>query len=379
MISALSPLTYFRRNLGKTLPMAFVIVLSVTMVASVVTIIRSIDLTVFTLYGYNRFLTGMTPRNALVIDDKQVAKVRNLPELGVMVPTHSYTVLVKTIFGKMPFPLFGLDESGRKLLLERCNVRLAKGRLPQDGEPEAVVSDDVARNLGLKLGDIISKPESEDAYAPQPIKLVGLLHGPVWIGLTNKAFVDANSPFTFVGYMAFAPNKDEQAQRRLDSAMEKVVDKKLARVWRFAGLVRETQSALANLYLILNIVTTLIVCAVAFVCALLSNIYFTQRLPEIATLSAIGYGRGQLLRRAFGETVLLCAFGWLMGGILTVSLLYTIFLVALQPKGLLLNPVDAIAFLFTLPMPFAITTFAIVTIWRRLSMLDPVSIIERRG
>ena len=29
MISALNPFTYFRRNLGKTLPMAFVIVLSV--------------------------------------------------------------------------------------------------------------------------------------------------------------------------------------------------------------------------------------------------------------------------------------------------------------------------------------------------------------
>lgn len=379
MISALSPLTYFRRNLGKTLPMAFVIVLSVMMVASVVTIIRSIDLTVFTLYGYNRFLTGLTPRNALVIDEKQVAKVRNLPELGVMYPTHSYSVLVKTIFGKMPFPLFGLDEPGRNLILERCSVRIAKGRMPIDGQPEAVISDDVARNMGLKIGDVISKPELEDAYAPQPIKVVGLLHGPVWIGLTNKAFVDANSPFTFVGYLAFAPTADEQAQRRLDTAMEKVVDKKLARVWRFAGLVRETRSALSNLYLILNIVTTLIVFAIAFVCALLSNIYFTQRLPEIATLSAIGYGRGQLLRRAFGETALLCVVGWVLGGIVTVGLLYAIYLVALEPKGLLLNPVDPTAFLFTLPMPFTITAFAIVTIWRRLTLLDPVSIIERRG
>ena len=69
MISSLSPLTYFRRNLGKTLPMAFVIVLSVTLVASVTTIIRSIDLTVFTLYGYNRYLTGLTPRNGFYIDE----------------------------------------------------------------------------------------------------------------------------------------------------------------------------------------------------------------------------------------------------------------------------------------------------------------------
>ena len=72
---------------------------------------------------------------------------------------------------------------------------------------------------GLKVGDVISKPESEDAYAPHRSKLVGVLHGPVWIGLTNKAFVDANSPLTFVGHLAFAPTADEHAQRRLDTAM----------------------------------------------------------------------------------------------------------------------------------------------------------------
>ena len=341
MISSLSPLTYFRRNLGKTLPMAFVIVLSVTLVASVTTIIRSIDLTVYTLYGYNRYLTGLTPRNALSIDEDQVTKIRKLPELGSLHPTHSYTVMVKTIFGKMPFPLFGVDARGRSLVLKRCGIALSGGRMPAEGAAEAVVSDAVARNLGLKIGDVISKPEAEDAYAPVPIRLVGVLHGPVWIGLTSKAFVDANSPFTLKGFMAFASTPDADAQRRLDDAIEHIVDKKLARVWRFSGLVRETRSALSNLYLILNIITTLIVFAIAFVCALLSNIYFTQRLPEVATLSAIGYARKHLLGRAFGETALLCAFGWILGAAITVGMLATIYSLLLAPRGLCSIPSTA--------------------------------------
>lgn len=379
MISALNPFTYFRRNLGKTLPMAFVIVLSVTLVASVTTIIRSIDLTVYTMYGYNRFLTGLTPRNALSIDEEQVAQVRALPEMGVMYPTHSYTVMVKTIFGKMPFALFGIPAPARALVLERCGIKVAQGRMPTDGEPEAVVSDAIARNLGLKIGDVISQPNSEDAYSPVPVRLVGVLHGPVWIGLTSKAFVDANSPFTFTGYVAFAPTSDPTAQRRLDDAVTRVVNKKVARVWRFSGLVRETRSALSNLYLILNIITTLIVLSIAFVCSLLSNIYFTQRLPEVATLSAIGYARRQLLGRVFGETALLCGVGWLLGAAITTGTLYGIYALLLAPKGLLLNPFDPIAFLFTLPLPATITLFAVLTIGRRLSALDPVSIIERRG
>ena len=379
MISALSPLTYFHRNLGKTLPMVFVIMLSVTMVASVVSIIDSIDLTVFTLYGYNRFLTGVTPRNGLAIEADQLSKIRQLPEMGDFYPTHSYTVLVKTIFGKMPFPLFGMEAKGRAELLQRCHVHLSQGRLPAEGTAEAVVSDDVARNLDLKVGDIISQPNSQDAYAPVPVHLVGLLHGPVWVGLTTKSFVDANSPFTWQGALCFAPTTDQSAQRRLDAAINRVTDKKLARVWQFSFLVEETRSALANLYLILNLITTLVVFAIAFVCALLSNIYFTQRLPEVATLSAIGYSRRQLLGRAFGETALLSVLGWGLGSLLTTGILYIILNFMLAPRGLLLNPIDLPAYMFTLPLPIAITLFAALTIGRRLSTLDPVSIIERRG
>jgi ABC-type lipoprotein release transport system permease subunit len=379
MPSSLSPLLYLRRNLSKTLPMAFVIMLAVTLVASVVSIVRSIDLTVYTLYGYNRYLTGLTPRNALEIDPAELAKVRRLPELGTMYPSHSYQTMVKTIFGKMIFPIFGLEPEGRRMLMARCGVRLVAGRMPKEGAPEAVLSDDVAKNLGLKVGDILSRPESEDSYAPIPIRLVGLLHGPVWLGLTSKALADANSPFTWVGCLAFAKTPDQAAQRRLDSAVDRVVNKGRARVWKFAGLVKETQSALSNLYLILNIVVGIIVFAIAFVCGLLSNIYFTQRLPEIATLSAIGYARAALLRRAVGETALLCAGGWLLGGLITVGLLWVVRAVALAPKGLLLNPTDLYAYAFTLPLPLTIILFALGTIGLRLAALDPVSIIERRG
>jgi hypothetical protein len=67
--NALSPVLFLRRNFVRVLPIALVIVIAVTLVSSVVTIIRSIDLTVFTLYGYNRFCTGLIPRNALALDD----------------------------------------------------------------------------------------------------------------------------------------------------------------------------------------------------------------------------------------------------------------------------------------------------------------------
>jgi ABC-type lipoprotein release transport system permease subunit len=379
MTSSLSPLLYVRRNPGKTLPIAFVIVLAVSLVASIVTIVHSIDLTIFTLYGYNRYLTGITPRNALTVDDTEIAKVRRLPELGRLYPSHSYQTLVKTIFGKMVFPIFGLDAAGRAELMERCDVRLVAGRMPEDGKPEAAISDQVARNLGLKIGDILSKPEYQDSYAPIPVRLVGLLRGPVWLGLTSKALVDRESPYNFVGYLAFARTRSAADQARLGEAIDRVIDKKKGRVWKYAGLVQEAQSALSNLYLIMNIVIGIIVFAISFVCGLLFNIYFTQRMPEIAMLSAIGYARSQLIARAIGETVLLCLCGWALGGLVTFGLLFGIRETLMSPRGLLLNAIDLQAFAFTLPVPIVISLFALCTIGLRLSTLDTVSIIERRA
>lgn len=379
MSKTLNPALYVRRNPGKTLPIAFVIVLAVSLVSSIVTIVHSIDLTIFTLYGYNKYLTGITPRNALEVDDSEIAKIRRLPELGHLYPTHSYQTLVKTIFGKMVFPIFGVDQAGRTELLARCGVKVSAGRLPEDGKPEAAVSDDVAKNLGLKIGDILSRPEYQDSYAPVPIKLVGVLHGPVWLGITSKALVDRESPYNFVGYLAFARTTLPVDQARLSDSIERVMDKNKGRVWKFSGLVQEAQSALSNLYLIMDIVIGIIVFAISFVCGLLFNIYFTQRMPEIAMLSAIGYARSRLIWRAMSETVLLCIVGWLLGGAVTVGLLLSIREVFMSPRGLLLNPLDAQAFAFTLPLPLVITLFALCTIGLRLATLDSVSIIERRA
>ena len=377
MNPALSPVLYFRRNGGRTLPTAFVIMLAVVLVASVVSLVRSINLTVFTLYGYNRYLTGMTPRNSFVVDDAQVKPWRSLPDMGHLYGAHSYQTQLKTTFGKMVFPIFGLEPAGRVEIMQRSGVSLKAGRMPNEGAAEAMISDDVARNIGANIGDVISGPNNDDSFAPVPIKLVGILQGKVWLGLTSKAFVDANSPYTWQGWLAFA--KTPERQRALDAEIDRVTDKSKARVWTFAVLTHETQSALSNLYLILNLVVTIIVAVISFVCGLLANIYYTQRLPEIATLSAIGYTRGQLLRRAVGETFLLCIFGWAMGVALTIALLSAVRFFILSPRGLLINAADAYAYLFTLPLPLVITLFAVFTIGVRLASLDPVSIIERRG
>ncbi|HSV75041.1 MAG TPA: FtsX-like permease family protein [Chthonomonadales bacterium] len=373
----LSAWLYLRRNPGRALPVALVILVSVTLVASVVSIIRSIDLTVFTMYGYHRHLAFVSPRNALELRPEIALSVREDPLATRVFTVRPALLTVRTVFGKMPFVVLGLSPEATQVVLDRCGVSVYAGRLPADGAPEVAVSEEIARNLGLRLGSVVLRPGSEDAFAPRPMYLVGLLRGPVWIAVTSERFVRDTFILSVESLIAMAA--DDGAQRRLERSLSEGLSKAHARAWTFATLVRETRDALSSLYLILNVVITIVVCAIALLAGMLSSIYFRQRLPEMATLAAIGYTRGFLLRRALRETVILCVAGWAGGSALTVGLLTGLRAYVLEPRGLLLNPMDPGAFLYAAPLPLTIGAFAFWSIWAGLRRFDPVSIIERRG
>jgi ABC-type lipoprotein release transport system permease subunit len=353
-----------------------VIVVAVALVASVVTVVDSIDMTVLTMYGYQRHYTVVTPRNALVVSDDIIKAVRRQHLVKDVFTTRPAFTVVKTIFGKMPFVVFGMKPDARTRVLERCGLRLTAGRMPAEGMPEVALHADIARNRHLKMGDVVLKPDSEDSYSILPVRLVGTFEGPVWLALTSESFIQDNFPVSPQGYVILT--NSESDQRALDRILDKTLDKSRCRLWTYAGLVRDTKDALSSLYLIMNVVIGIIIFAIAFLTGMLANIYFMQRLPEFATLAAIGYQRKGLLRRVLAETGLLCVIGWALGSLLTIGILLVIRAWIMEPRGLLLNPFDFAAYRYTIPLPISIAAFAVTPIGRRLRKLDPVSIIERR-
>src|SRR4029078_11884885 len=83
--------------------------------------------------------------------------------------------------------------NNRDYLLGRVGTQVIEGRLPAEGMPEAVLSEPLAQNKGLKIGDVVSGPTDEGGISgsPVPVRLVGILKGPVWLALTTKTFTDS--------------------------------------------------------------------------------------------------------------------------------------------------------------------------------------------
>lgn len=366
--------------------MGFVIVLSVFLIASIASLANSIDRTILTIYGYTRYFTYVVPqRGALRVPEEEIAKVKADPRVDRAMEASLFFTNIKTVIGQLPFVVLGLSPDNREYLLKRIGTEVVQGRLPAEGMPEAALSEPIAKNKNVKIGDIIAGPMDEGgiAGAPMPVKCVGILKGPVWIAVTTKSFCDTtflaaprSTVFTTknpADLMAVNDVMQPQANRtagKLSPAKAMVLSRQ--------NLISQLRESLSTMYLIMAVVNMTVIFVIALMSGMLSNIYFTQRIAEFAVLSAVGYQRAQLIGRIIVETALLTLVGWVIGAVVTYFFLSYFRESLFEPRGLFIDPLDRFAYSYTIPIPISITLFAVGTIALRLLRFDPVTIIERR-
>lgn len=357
------------------------IILSVFLIASVVTIVNSIDLTVLTIYNYTRVFTPIIPRSGHLHVSAPIQKqVRAYPETDRVIDNSSFFFNINTVFGRVPFACFGVSDDDRNYLIARGHDRLTSGRLPIAGEPEAIISEGIARNRKVKLGDVIASPTDTGALVsvPEPVHVVGILSGPTWCAFTSKEFTDNALPLVPHSLLVTTRSGNQSDQVAFGDKLFRSLDKVQTQVFSFNSLVKDLRTSLASMYMIMGLVNGMVIFVVALMAGMLSNIYFTQRISEFAVLSAIGLRRSILIWHAISETAILTSIGWILGVIVNFSILSVLRGSVFEPRGMLINPGDLFAYAYTLPIPVCITLFAVATITYRLSRLDPVTIIERR-
>ncbi|MBC8102358.1 MAG: ABC transporter permease [Cytophagales bacterium] len=387
MRNPLSAFTYFQRNPGKVLPMGFVIVLSVFLIASVATMVNSIDLTITTIYGYTKHYTYAIPQRVTQrVPEDQIAIIRKDPRTDRVMEASIFFTNIKTVFGRFPFVVLGVTPENRDYLMKRVGTELLPGgRLPADGMPEAVLSEPLAANKKVKVGDMIAGPNDEGGISgsPVPVRLVGILKGPIWIAFTSKSFCDMT--FITTPRSTVFTSKNPNDLLALNNDLLPTMDKEKGRLKSSKvqllsrqNLIYELRDSLSSMYLIMAVVNGMVIFVIALMSGMLSNIYFTQRIAEFAVLSAIGYQRSRLLQKVISETLVMTLVGWILGGIFTFLALSFMKGNIFEPRGLIIDPMDLFAYKYTIPIPISITLFAVTTIAVRLKQLDPVSIIERR-
>lgn len=389
VLPPLSPLTYYRRNLARTLPVGGAIAISVFLIASIVTLLNSVDESILVNYGFLQRFSAITSQFETEPPAQLVEKATATPHLSHVISSVPYFTTVKTVFGRMPVPVYGLDNKDARELAQLTGNKLVAGRWPNTNAPEIVLSRAWANNKGAKLGQVIEIGNERLPSVAQKQKLVGILEGGENFAITDRAYVLLEMPAAVIrtSFVLIPKSKAQLGALNKDVAgvlkspqkhgLQKQ-DVSFVQLYTFDKLVRELRNTLGFLYTFLAVADALVIGAVALLSGFLANIYFEQRLAEFGLLSAFGFRRELLARRLVIETGSLVVAGWL-GGLLLSALAFRLLDVFyMAPNGLVLAGISTMAILYTLPTPILVGVASLGTVLFRLYRLDPIEIMERR-
>lgn len=334
ILPPLSPLTYYRRNITRTLPVGGAITISVFLIAAIVTLLSSVDKSITTNYGFVRRFSMLGTQLEKDVAPRVLKKVQQNPHLGQAIPVVPYLRTLRTVFGDMPVPVYGADEKDMETLARVTGNRLAPGsRWPAPGMPEIVLSRTWANNFGKRVGEWIEHKDEGLPTLKEKQQVVGILDGGENLALTSRDYLLLELPEPVVRTAYLLTPKSPAEFGSLNSTVGDLINNyqkhglreaevRYAKLYTFSDLVNKIREGLGFLYKFLAIADGLVIGTVALLSGFLANIYFEQRLGEFGLLSAFGFRRERLARRLVIEIGSLIFGGWLLGLAITLSLIH---------------------------------------------------------
>ena len=390
LLPPLSPLTYYRRNIGRSLPIGGAIMISVFLIAGIVTLLNSVDDSITGNYGFVRHFSVLVAQLERDVSPPLKERVRGEKRLKRIINAVPYLRSIKTVFGELPVPIYGLDPADMPEIIELTDNKIVQGRIPEPGKNEIILSRQWANNIGVKLGSTFANSDERFPTITEAQKVVGLLDGGSNLALSDIDFVIGAFPDVNVirpAYLLIPKNTKDlpSINQRIDDFMKNPKKYNLSRSQvRYAKfftheqMVEEVRKSLGYFFNFLAIADALVIGAVALLSGFLANIYFENRLGEFGLLLAMGFQRARLAKRLLIETGALILVSWLMGLAFTWCVLRLLDIYYMEPRGLILAQINTLALLYTLPTPFLVGLASLGTVLLRLYRLDPIAIMERR-
>jgi ABC-type lipoprotein release transport system permease subunit len=326
------------------------------------------------------------PRMGVAVDPGLAAQIRAHPDVAQVIPAVDLSLRaeVPPRFG-WPISIFGVSEDDMQTLIKLYGVQMKEGRLPRPRANEIVISEGMALNRGLGVGDRIGQPVDErDHQIPTEMVIVGILSrsqdaqaNDLWLGFASYEYLSSHELYaSWPVNLLVVPAEGRKAE--LDTWLQENIDSDQTEVYTFEWMRNNFRMITLILLALFGVVESVIAVVAAIALAGLSYTFFVQRREEFGILHAMGCSRWWLVLRTAKETVSIVGVAWLLGAVICgIGLIYmqtSLF----APKGLSLDFFNPAPWLFTLPIPLAVVAASTGMIARMLSRLDSVSVIERR-
>jgi hypothetical protein len=375
----LSSWTFYLRHRRRGLLLVAAMALMIVGVAFPVFIVLPILDSQMPAIEYLRHVSEVLPGASNDLDPGIVAQVRAHPDVARVVPAGAlYMGISVPPFSQTQTALYAVSEEDLSYLMDRFGLRLIQGRLPQPHTNEVVISEALALNRDLQIGDSIGNPVYERDSFPIEMTIVGLLETEgMWMGFASLEYLQSHElTADYSILLLVAPVAGNKAA--LDAWLLDNVDSSATVVWTYDKEWHRFQQHRVGGLLVLGVVLSLVAIIAAVALAVLNTIFFSQRRDEFGVLHAVGRSQSWLTWRAGREMLVTTTAAWLVGAALCVGVVLYLQLAVYVPRGLSMDLTSVAPWLFTLPIPLAVVAGSVGTTGWMLKRLDAVSVIERR-
>jgi hypothetical protein len=385
----LAPVVFYRRHKSQALALIGATALMIMGTALFVFIAEIFDDARQPMLNHLRQMSLVSPGGG-PIDEATEEQIRSLPASGRIVPAYVFSALgidIPPVTPNYPGETYAVSAEDLAYLVDLFGLKLAEGRLPRPGTNELVIPWTFARNRGLRLGDAVGEagnplyPDAPDL--PSPLVVSGIFRPAEsyaeenWLSFISLEFVEARrEEWTASLSLIVVPRAGQKAS--LDAYLERELDGGPLRVLTYGNQTAEFRRQARELVLILGLLEGMIAAVAALTLAGLNYIFFLGRRAEFGVLHALGLGRRQLIGRGVCEGLVTAGAAWLAAVLIFAAIVGGIQTWVYTPAGIQLNFFNPVPWLFTLPVPAAVTAAVAAALAWMLSRLDPVAVIERR-
>jgi len=312
------------------------------------------------------------------LDPTLVTQIKSHPDVKAVYRCRNEYTLVRNALAHTSFCLFGTSEQDTQALMSLYKARVKEGRLPRPHTNEFAASEEVVRGLGISLGGKIGRDVNPQDTLPGEFVLVGILESSERIGFLSYEFLNSDSQYAKSPHSLLVVAKDGR-KAAMDRFLRDIAASGRIEVWIYEEWVEKIYTEIATLYLLVGLVELVFTTIVAVAGGFISYLNFRQRRGEFAIRHALGHSRVGLICQALLETLGLAGAAWVGGEIVGTVILAWLAVTFYEPQGMVMNWLNPITLLFTLPIPVLVTLAGVFPVAWSLSRMDPISIIERRA
>jgi ABC-type lipoprotein release transport system permease subunit len=380
----ISPWIYILRNKLKTFALIVIFALSLVTVLIPKTIFKSLegDFNRYAAFYKKTSIFNLKTYRGDFTSEKLETRLKDSQAISsFMKGSYSY-VSVKSIQGAFYQPVVFLNTNDYKTFLEKMDWKLKSGKLPEANTNQIVLSEALAKNKGVEIGDFVGRDVSKaNEYLAGKYQISGILEAGASEGsLANIDYLVRDFPNqtpTSWDYFIFPKESDQQKAENLFDEMKKEDPLNQLEIKNYRKeivFLNDLNKTFDSVNWILNGIITLTLCSVMI---LLNQINIFLRQSEVGVLLAIGYTKLKLLRRFTLEGLFQISISYILGMLLLNFICFLVNRFFFDPLAISqISPWTPDIFWLSLPLPIISFVSTFVLYGFRFYKIDPVSLIE---